>query len=285
VHFALDSGRWTVKPGFFMQQWTLMSPAMMAQFPAAALIFRRGLVASGEVLAEVRLNKDDLNHLKGTPLPQDAALDELRLRDIPQGSDVKPGQRLDPLLHYAGRSDVRFVTGPGSVRATDLKPLVNHVAQTVVSSTGELKLDYRKGVLTINAPAAQGVSGMLKLAGPVETRNLVVESGLALGHIIAVSLDDQPLATSGRILLQVMSEEKSTGFKTEAVSPTVKRIVSIGRDPWLVKEIQGVVQFKRPDAAQLKVTALDFNGYPLGSAGTANRIQLQPGTIYYLISK
>ena len=285
VHFALDSGRWTVKPGFFMQQWTLMSPAMMAQFPAAALIFRRGLVASGEVLAEVRLNKDDLNHLKGTPLPQDAALDELRLRDIPQGSDVKPGQRLDPLLHYAGRSDVRFVSGPGSVRATNLKPFVNHAAQTVVSSTGELKLDYGKGLLTINAPAAQGVSGMLKLAGPVETRNLVVESGLELGHIIAVSLDDQPLATSGRILLQVMSEEKSTGFKTEAVSPTVKRIVSIGRDPWLVKEIQGVVQFKRPDAAQLKVAALDFNGYPLGSAGTANRIQLQPGTIYYLISK
>ena len=47
VHFALDSADWSVKPGFFMQPWTLMSPAMMGQFPAAALIYRKGLVEPG----------------------------------------------------------------------------------------------------------------------------------------------------------------------------------------------------------------------------------------------
>jgi hypothetical protein len=47
VHFALDGSRWDVKPRFWMQQWTLMSPTQMGQFPAAALVYRRGLVSEG----------------------------------------------------------------------------------------------------------------------------------------------------------------------------------------------------------------------------------------------
>ena len=77
VHFALDGSTWTVKPGYFMQPWTLMSPAMMGQFPAAALIFRQGLVNEGAVLVDLDLNLDDLLALKGTPLAQDAAFDGL----------------------------------------------------------------------------------------------------------------------------------------------------------------------------------------------------------------
>jgi len=286
IHFALDSGDlWTVKPGFFMQPWTLMTPAMMGQFPAAALIFRRGLVNPGAELAEVGLNKEDILHLKGTPLPQDASLDELRLKDVPQGSDIKPGQRLDPLLHYAGRTNVNFTNGPGFVKLAEIDKLIDHTRQTVTSSTGELKLDYGNGLLTINAANAQGLCGMLKTAGVVQTKDLTIASDLDLGHIIAVSLDGLPLATSQRILLQVMSEEKASGFQTLDVLAGQKRILNIGREPWLVKEIQGTVVFKRPDAAKLRVTALDYNGYPAVQGGTAGKIDLQPKTIYYFISR
>ena len=285
VHFAFDSSRWAVKPGFWMQQWTLLTPAMMGQFPAAALIYRRGLVAPGQVLAEVKLNKTDLLHLKGTPLPQDAALDELRLADVPRGTEVKPGQRIDPLIHYAGRVDVSFVNEPGSTKVSDLTPFIDHARKTVTSSTGELQLDYGNGVLTVNAPRAQGVSGALKFGGTTDLKDLHVTSDLELGHIIAVALDNQPLATSGRILLQVMSDEQETGHQTEPVGPTVKRIISIGADPWQVRELNGTVRFKRADAGQLKVTALDFNGYPAGPAGTAREIKLQPATMYYLIAR
>jgi hypothetical protein len=285
VHFALDSRGWAVKPNYWMQPWTLMTPAMMGQFPAAALIFRRGLVTAGSVLADLRLSREALLRLEGTPLPQDAALDELRLKDIPSGAELKPGARLDPLLHYAGRAEVKFVSGPGSVKVSELKPLIDHVKQTVTSSTGELKLDYGKGVLTINAARAQGVSGALQAAGQVETRDLTIASEMELGHIVAVSLDDQPLAQSGKILLQVMSEEKASGFQTETVSEGVKRITNIGTDPWRVKELNGTVQFKRTDAAQLKVTALDFNGYAIRACGSGNQIKLQPATLYYLITR
>jgi hypothetical protein len=286
VHFALDSDHWAVKPGYFMQPWTLMSPAMMGQFPAAALLYRKGLVATGKTLAQVSLDKDAMLRLEGTPLPQDAALDELRLKDIPTGKEVKPGSRLDPLLHYAGRADVEFTSDAAStVKVAELQPLIDHSAQTVVSSTEQLKLDYGKGILAIDAPRAQGVSGLINSAGRVETADLSISSEMELGHIIAVSLDDKPLATSSKMLLQVMSEEKANGFETEPVSGGIKRIANIGTDPWLVRRLDGLVKFKRADAASLKVVALDLNGYPTTNTCAATDIKLEPTTLYYLISR
>src|SRR5262249_35067260 len=134
VHFAFDSVRWSVKPGYWMQQWTLMSPAMMGQFPAAALIYRLGLVPPAPGLADIKLNRAYSLRLKGTPLPQDAALDELRLADVPRGSSLKPGQRIDPLIHFAGRVNVSFADEPASTKLTDLGPYVDHGKKTVASS-------------------------------------------------------------------------------------------------------------------------------------------------------
>jgi len=55
------------------------------------------------------------------------------------------------------------------------------------------------------------------LPGTSELTDLSITSDLELGHIMALSLDDEPLATSRRILLQVMSEEKETNRQTEPV--------------------------------------------------------------------
>ena len=285
VHFALDGSRWTVKPSFFMQPWTLMSPAMMGQFPAAALIFRRGLVATGDVVAEVDLNREALLRLEGTPLPQDAALDELRLKDVPPGAAARAGERLDPLLHLAGRVDVKFVSTASAVRMGDVRSLIDHRARTVASSTGEVRLDYGRGLLTIDAARAQAASGMLKEAGTIQTRDLAISSDLELGHIVVVSLDDRPLSTSRRMLLQVVSEEKASGFRSELASAQEKRIRDIGTDPWLVKALGGTLRFKRPDAASLRVTRLDHNGYRAGAGGSGDKIVLDATTIYYLIQR
>jgi hypothetical protein len=284
VHFAFDGEKWAVKPQFWMQQWTLATPSMLGQFPAAALLYRKGYVAPGAVVAEVALNTSDLVHLKGTPLPQDAALDELRLKDVPQGTDVKPGQRLDPLLHYAGRARVTFTDQPSRVKVSDLRPFVDHAAQTVASTTGELKLDYGKGLFVINSPKAQGASGALNTGGKIKLQALTITSDLDLAHIVAIALDDKPLVESRKILLQAMSEERASGFETEPATAANRRITNIGRDPWQVKNLSGTVTLERPDAEKLKVTPLDFTGRPVGPpAGPAKEIKLLPKTLYYLI--
>ncbi len=284
VHFALDSSRWDVKPGFFMQQWTLMSPTQMGQFPAAALIYRRGLISEGAVLADIHLNLDDLLALSGTPLPQNAAFDELRLADVPKGTEVAAGNRIDPLIHFAGRTSVTIGRTAGRSSLKPLDSLIDRDRQRVRSSTGQIILDYGRGLMAVNAPQAQAAIGALGKVPKVTLADLQVESDLELGVVTAVTLDDQPLATSSRILLQVMSEEKNNAFQT-VQEGDVKRIVSIGRNPWLVKEITGTVRFQRADAATLTVTALDGNGQATKAVGDARKIKLLPEVLYYLIEK
>ena len=281
VHFAFDGDRWSVKPNFWMQPWTLMAPSQLAQFPAAALIFRRGLVKPGAVLARINLNTNDLLNLKGTPLPQDASFDELRLKDVPRDGEVKPGQRIDPLIHYAGRVNVSFTGRPGQANLSDLKPFIDRGAQTVRSSTGELVLDYRDGLLKINAPQVQGVSGNLKAAREIELNDVSIASELDNAHVVVAALDAQPIAQSRRMLLQVMSEERPTGFTAEDAGVGIKRITNIGRDPWQVRTLQGRVQFKQP----VSIQPLDFNGYPKGAARQSAEVRLEGETVYYLLTR
>jgi hypothetical protein len=284
IFFALDGMNWSVQPGYFMQPWSLISPAAMGQYPAAAVLYRQGLVSAGDVLVDLNLKIADLENLSGTPMPQDASFDELRAKDIPSGKVLKADSVIDPLVHYAGRTNVSFSESGGSPKLIDLAPYVDRAARTVTSTTHELKLDYGNGILTINAPAAQGASGNLKAAGPVQTADLSIQSDMDLGHIITVALDGKPLASSKKILLQVMSEERPTGFRTTDIGNDTHRITDLGHDPWRVEELSGTVAFKRADAATLKVTALDFNGYPMHAVGTASEIKLAPNVIYYLVA-
>jgi hypothetical protein len=280
VHFAYDGDRWSVKPNFWMQPWTLSAPSQMAQFPAAALMYRKGLVKTGDALATIHLNTNDLLNLKGTPLPQDASLDELRLKDVPSRGEIKPGQRIDPLIHYAGRAELFFTGGPTQAEVRDLTKLIDHSKQQVRSSTGELILDYKKGLLTIDAPSAQGASGNLQNT-PVTLTEVSIESDMDNIHILLVSLDGAPIATSARMLLQVMSEEQSSGFTTEDIGNGVRKITDIGHDPWQVKNIRGTV--KLHSAAQIQ--PLDFNGYPVGEKKIGTGLTLAPDTIYYLLTR
>ena len=292
VHFAKDAVEWSVKPGYFMQPWTLTAPTQFGQFPAAALIYRQGLIQTGDDMAQLTLHYEDLLKLQGTPLPQDAAFDELRLKDVPTGTSVKQGQRIDPLIHYVGKTHVTFTTPTSKAQRsyTKLKPLakfIDHKAKTVVSSTSQLKLDWGNGLLTINAPSAQGASGNLAGAGEIKLADVTISMPLDVAHAIVVSLDGQPIAKSKKMLLQVMTEEKGTGFRSEPIEGRRNRIVSIGESPWLVKKIEGQVKFHRTDAGKLKVTALDQYGEPAASKAvdlSPGGFTLQPETLYYSIA-
>jgi hypothetical protein len=284
VHFAFDGSNWSVKPGYFMQPWTMMAPSTVGQFPAAALIYRKGLVATGDVLVDLNLKLADLLDLQGTPMPQDAAFDELRLKDVPKGTTIQPGNVIDPLVHYAGRTRVNITDSGGPSKLADTSKLIDRAGQSVTSSTGQLRLDYGRGVLTINAASAQGLSGDLKAAGRTELADLSITSDMPLGHIVAVSLDGKPLGQSQRILLQVMSEEQPTGWETMDAGNGIQRIKQIGRDPWTIRQLSGTVKFKRADAAKLKVIALDGNGEKQADHGSAADLVLLPGTLYYLVA-
>ena len=194
---------------------------------------------------------------------------------------------IDPLVHFAGRTNVNFTQQGGPAKLADLGSVRRpRRQQTVTSSTGELKLDYGKGVLYDQRPGRPGRQRRAARgrADP-HWRDLTITSDLPLGHIVAVSLDDQPLATSQTH--PAAGDDRGEGHQLpdRAGRAGVKRIISIGQDPWLVKEIRGTVQFTRPDAADFKVTVLDHSGYPSGEISADGPITLRPNVLYYLIEK
>ena len=284
IHFAHDGGKWQVKPNFFMQPWTLMSPTQMGQFPATALIYRQGLVQEGTLMADVHIPLADAIALKGSPLVQSANLDELRKADVTGTSGPASGAKIDPMIHLIGRTSITISEKAGKTTVQDLAPFLDAAAQTVRSSTGELQLDYGKGLLRLTAEKAQGAIGALRETGAIDLPALTIESSLELGSILLVPLDGQPIATSKKLLLQVMTEEKATGFQTEDAGSGKLRITSIGTDPWLFRAPEGKITVKRPDAATLRIQPLDLNGYPTGEPLPGPTLTLRPNTAYYLLT-
>lgn len=286
VHFGVDTLAWTTKSGFFQQPWTLMSPAMLGQFPAAAYLYRRGLIDPGEPLVRLNLKLGDVLGLRGTPLPQDFAFDDTRVAELPTSIVLKKGNIVDPLSHYVGQTAVTFSEAGGFPSLRDSKKFINRVAGTVTSTHGQLKLDYAKGLLVLNAPQAQGALGNLAALPTVECADLTLASTLKLEHVVAISLDGQPLSRSARLLVQAMTEEQPTGFESDVAPAPVgaRRIVNLGRDPWTFRPLEGKLRFKRADAARLVAQPLDFNGYPVGEPTTGETLTLRPDILYYLVT-
>ena len=114
-----------------------------------------------------------------------------------------------------------FPRPAGGPKLEDLSAFINRKAQTVTSTTRQLKLDYGKGALVMMriGPGLERQSQGSRIDGHQE---ISISSDLELGHVIAVSLDGKPLAKSSRILLQVMSEEQPTGYRTQSAADGMK---------------------------------------------------------------
>lgn len=284
--FADDETEWTDQ----IKKFSITDPAVMGQFAATALIFRKGLVRTGDVALRLEPKLADLFALRGLPLAAPQNLDEFRKSDMPH-SGASPaaapggGGEIDPLTFLVGRVEVDVTEAGGTPMAADLSRLIDRHKQVVRSNTGELTWNYGRGFATIDARSAQGVTGFLSKAGVVALGDLTITSPLEYGSILVVSLDDRPLKTSRKMLLQVMSEDTNTGWTAPGTG--LRPIVDVGGPPIVIKQLEGSISLNRADAPTLKVTPLDFNGYPAsapdGRRTTADKIVLLPTTLYYLI--
>ncbi|MCL4179024.1 MAG: hypothetical protein KJ072_14930 [Verrucomicrobia bacterium] len=280
--FAAGSPAWDGLPPKF----SIQTPVVQGQFPAAALIYRLGLVQTAPRVVDLQLAVDELYALKGTPLPAPQNFDQLRGEDIPPGGTLTNVSAIDSLAFLVGRVGADFVTnGAPQSQILDLSPFIDRAQRKARSQTGELEWDWGIGKLTINAPAAQGVTGFLSEMGQVDLDGVRIESAMDYGSILVVSLDGQTIANSARLLLQVASEEQPHEWATSSATG-VRTLTNRGTVPLLVKDLAGTVQFKRADAAAMSVVPLDFNGYRLDALpGDASNIALRPEVPYYLIEK
>ncbi len=138
----------------------------------------------------------------------------------------------------------------------------------IKSITGEVTLDYGDGLCTVDAPKAQGACGFLKKAGLIRLGTIAIRSDNAYATLLAVPLDDQPLATSKKILIQVGTAARPTGwatkdaeFKGEGDRPTKGyEVVNTGKSPWMVADTEIGLSVK--NTGLTKATRLDPAGMP-----------------------
>jgi len=284
-HFAVGSADWVPQHPKF----SVYTPVTLGQFPAAALIYRKGYVRSGPVVVREAAKLADLYELRGTALSEPQNLDELRKANVPPGgvlTTARPGA-VDPLAPYVGRV-VRCVgEAPGRSTVRDLSPYVDRSAKRVRSATGELTWSYGAGLVRFDTPFAQGATGFLQKAGALKLSDVTVRSANEYGSVAVVSLDGEPLKRSRKILVQVMTEDANDGWRTSGAD--LKRIESIGGPPLVVRRLAGSVTLRRPDARSLRVTALDANGYRSkdlgGGRDGAVRVDLLEDCLYYVIAR
>ncbi|NLF38664.1 hypothetical protein GX586_04420, partial [bacterium] len=281
-------------------------------FPAAAVIYRCGLVKQGPVAIHEQLCLSNLYDLQGAGMSQDLGLDSVRQKEVPEGMETSTAGTLDQLAFCVGRV-IRSISDapPRTDVLKEMPKLIDRANRIVRSATGELTMDYGRGVLTVTAPAAQGVAGFIGAAGALDCGDIVIASSNEYATVVAVSLDGKPLKTSAKILVQAMTEENNHGWETAALPatadvpaqsatgaqkkntavPGMKKIASVGGPPLVVRDILATVTFKRPDAATLAVTPLDVNGCAMKTPVACTRgangsvtVTLLPDCLYYMVT-
>lgn len=251
--FASDDPGWTN----ISSKFEASDPLTMGQFPAAATIFRTGLVATAEPLARVSLSEQDLFGLRGVPFASAPGLDALRAVEPSRPESAS----LDQRALLLGPTDFELGVSPSSASSAS-PPQPSPRANAVTSRTGELTWDSKRGLVTLVAPKATGAVGFWNGDDTVQLPELDIQLTNPYASAWLVSLDGQPLKASRSVLLQVTTEVTRSGWS--APGSRTRTIVSAGRAPVLRAAIQGRVRL--PERGPLSLSALDANGMPVRRA-------------------
>ena len=276
-------------------KWSASIPPILGEFPATALLFRKGYVMRGETAVHEERTLASMFERQTPIIAEDPAFDPNRDKAPPVAP--RPGEKatlVDPLAFLVGPVEVKYDGDPSKNKVVDLARFIDLKKQTVRSVTGEITLDYGRGLCTVDAPKAQGATGFLEKAGLIQLRDVGIRSKNAYATILAVPLDDQPLATSKKILVQVGTAARPTGwstrdaeFKGEGDKMTRGyEVVNTGKPPWMVADTDIGLAIKNPGLS--KATRLDAAGMPaedvpLTKAKTGVTLTLPPETMYLIL--
>jgi hypothetical protein len=243
-------------------KWVCATPMLMGQWPAAALLYRLGYVKKGAPAVHEERTLDDLWQRRMPIIAENAGYDPNRDKDsLSKQSNVKNG--VNPLAYLVGPVTVTYGGDPARSTAIDFTGYIDAANKTVRSNTGEIEMDYGRGLCTLNAPQAQGATGFLKKAGEVKLADVTIASGNDYATVLVVSMDGKPLKASGRILVQVGTTERPTGWKTRPAKVGGKdgeEVVDFGKAPWQI--VEGDVTVTIRSALVKSATVLDANGMP-----------------------
>lgn len=272
-----------------MNRWSTSTPGEIGMFPANALIQRLGYVKQANAVQEQRTMKSMLNR-EIPPIFEEQSFDPNR--DFVVSTNTDQG-RLSPLTYLTGGVTTTYDSKVDTAFVSPKLPrLINTKDARVTSITGEQQLDYRAGIFTLNTPGAKAVTGFLSAKKVFALGDVTIQSDNDYATIEVVSMDGQPAGRSKKLLVQVGTIFRPTGWNEEAATLTDKgkqltgfKITNTGKMPWLGMPATGSISLK--NHLIRKATQLDAAGYAvrqLALTVKADGVWLQlPADAYYIL--
>jgi hypothetical protein len=160
----------------------------------------------------------------------------------------------------------------------------------VVSDTGELRRDWRRGIGVIDSERTKAVYGFVGEAGSLTLRDLTIEAQTDFATIALSSLSDDPIAASRMLLLTAVGRCDNTDTRYD----DARRLqLDRGRAPVLIEVIEARISLRTPHR-DLKVWLVSDRGHAAFELETAYddgtmsfeigpQPEHSPSSMYYLI--
>lgn len=279
-----------------LKKWEGSVPTQAGMFPAAALTYRLGYVrpADGPAVYEER-SLQGMWERRVPIIAEAGKFDPNRdPGDFAPQSPIK--QEVDRLAFFVGPVHVKFDGNEKDSRVIDLSHFIDRDKGIVRSMTREITLDTKNGVCTVNAPKCQGCTGFLKQAGGrFQFDDLEIISDNQYATIMVVSMDNRPLRDSAKILVQVGTTARMSGwterdaeFESGGQKLRGKQIVDTGRPPWRLAETS--VKMTLNNGTVHRAVVLDVDGYPretlpIKRQGTVVTLELPKDAMYVVLQE
>ena len=301
--FSADTPGYCLEPYFPYQtfpdgqkgvfKWSL-HPGTQTQFPAAALMYRKGYIKPSKPVVHEERTLEDLWERKAPILAEGRTFDPNRMTRFAEGAEGKTA--IDPLAFLVGRVEVKYSGDPAKTRSIDLSKYIDPKKKTVASVTGELKFDYGRGLCTLDTLKAQGATGFFaKAGGEVKLTDAVIRSTNQYATVTLVALDDKPLSESSKVLVSVGTVMRPTGWTTRVathqegkVTYKGEKVVNTGKMPWRVANTEVTISLANKGLDQ--AIQLDANGYKLRtitskSEGGTMTVKLPADCLYAVLRR
>jgi hypothetical protein len=161
---------------------------------------------------------------------------------------------VNPLAFLVGPVQVKYDGDPKKTTVANLKPFINETAKTIRSNTGQINLDHGNGLCTVNTPRVQGATGFMQKFPSVKLSDVTLRSTNEYSTISVVSMDAKPIRQSRKLLVQVGTIVRPTGwqeedatFEDDSKKPVQgKKIVAVGKTPFQVTNVDATVAVNNP---------------------------------------
>jgi len=219
-----------------------LDPVKMPQLAAGALMFLRGDIQPAKVTVERSYSRAQVLDSRRTP-----GLERPYFTPgVPASVALLHGSRV---ASFDGEP-----TAPFAVPDTG----------TFTSDTGQLVWSgyaRQAGVVTMDSPRSQGLVGFVA-QNEVAVTNLAARVRNEFCAIVLNSLDGEPIAGAGRLLLTTGTRVENTGMKWDAARA---RVLEQGHSPTLIEPLTGTIILRNlTKAKRILAQPLDGSGHRLG---------------------